>query len=123
MDAPTMYGHFYIRLGRATPRLALSPALLLLLAGCALGPSLALSGMDIVSYASTDQSLAGNAATTITGEDCAVIQLADGRSHCLSQEEQEALLAAQRRYCYRTLGSVTCYNIRDPYGDGAQPIQ
>ncbi len=123
MDARTMYGHLSLRTGRATARLALAPALLLLLAGCALGPSLALSTMDVVSYASTDRSLAGNAASSITGDDCAVVQLADGQSLCLNEEEQQAMLAAQRRFCYRSLGAITCYAVRDPYGDGAQPIQ
>ena len=123
MDAGTMYGHISFRRGRASARPALVSALLLLLAGCALGPSLALSGMDVVSYAGTDRSLAGNAASSIMGKDCAVVQLADGQSLCLNEEEQQALLAAQRRYCYRTLGAITCYAVRDPYRDGAQPIQ
>jgi hypothetical protein len=118
-----MDGHLSIRRGSGFMRLALLTVPLFLLAGCALGPSLALSGMDVVSYASTDGSLAGNAASTFSGEGCAAIQLSDGQTHCLTEAEQQAFLDAQRRYCYRTLGSITCYTVPDPYGDGAQPIQ
>ncbi len=123
MNARAMRRHISIHTAREAARLAPLAALLLLLAGCALAPSLALSGMDVVSYAGTDRSLAGNAASAMSAEDCAVVQLADGQSQCLNKEEQEALLAAQRRYCYRSLGAITCYAVRDPYGDGALPIQ
>jgi hypothetical protein len=123
MSARNMNGHISFHSGSVVARLALAPTLLLLLAGCALAPSLALSGMDVVSYASSDRSLAGNAASSLTGEECAVVQLADGQSYCLSVEEQEAVLASQKRYCYRTIGTVTCYKVLDPYGDGARLIQ
>jgi hypothetical protein len=68
MNARTMRRHISIHTAREAARL-------ILLAGCALAPSLALSGMDVVSYAGTDRSVAGNAASAMSAEDCGAAHL------------------------------------------------
>ena len=81
------------------------------LCGCeaAVGPLLAVSAGSIVLV---KRSPVDVVASAVTGLDCSIVRLADGRSYCKPPEPPPAA----PRYCTRSLGRVDCWAMADPFG-------
>lgn len=97
---------------------------LLSLTACGGGPALtiAMLGVDGISYATTGKSLTGNVVTKMMGRECEPFNLLNSKSVCSEDSKTEQakaeLLAASNQppvYCYRTLGQVACHSEPDPW--------
>lgn len=98
-----------------------APLLALTLSACDPTSQALLAGASLVSIANTDKTLTDHVATWAFDEDCSTVALANGEDYCkpiVTDEERAAAEAAARArlastYCYRTLGTVTCYQQPD----------
>jgi hypothetical protein len=80
----------------------------LALAGCA-DPVVLVGGASAISLINTDKTLVDHVAS-MGPEDCSTVRYTQGDVWCLPDDE--GLVApepAQTKYCYRTLGKVSCY--------------
>ncbi len=90
----------------------------LVLQGCT-GTELVLVGgvATATSFAYTDKAPSEHVADMVTGLDCGVIHLEQGKKYCIDPEA-EAELARERMapplYCYKTIGKVECFATPDP---------
>lgn len=100
--------------------IALAVAALVGLNGCIAG-SAVMTGAEMASVVNTDKTLVDHAASWITGKDCSSIHSANGYSYCDEPYVDES--AAVPRYCYRSLGAITCYDRPDPYGTHAARVE
>ena len=93
-----------------------------LLQGCVLGTSFLGSAAIIsgTSFVHTQNLPTDTIAEAVTGYDCSFVrQLKDGGTLCRNPHKE---YVEAPRYCYRELGTVTCYNKEDPYNTGAKAI-
>lgn len=98
--------------------------LALLLGGCGIGgvePTfLAMAGAT-ATVINTDKLPTDFIAEAVTGLDCnSVRQSRDGGALCRSPHRE---VIERPIYCYRSLGTVNCYDEPDPYRDGRQPVK
>ena len=89
----------------------------MLFAGAACDPAttLVVAGANVISIIDTDKTLTDHAASWVTGEDRSTREALDGRPYC--REEYiplEPAAAEAEVYCYRSIGSIVCYNEPDP---------
>ncbi len=82
---------------------------LLMLGACGAVPPFAI--LDGASVVGTDKTLGDHAISLYTGKNCATIRIDRGETYC----EEDAVVPAQVIYCYKTLGSATCYDRPDPH--------
>lgn len=95
------------------------------LSGCVLltGPGLFAAGMATI--INTKKTPSDHAVSWMTGQDCSSVKYSQGRAYCAPTEEAKARADGRPfddddrpetygPYCYRTLGSVTCYREPDP---------
>ena len=87
---------------------------MLLLSSCsALAPPVA--AIEGISAVGTGKTLSDHVVSYYSGKDCSIVRQSTGRSYC----EEEENNPAPKVWCYRTLGSVSCYDRPDPH-DGKQ---
>jgi hypothetical protein len=97
-------------------------ALLANLTGCAAlaaTPAIAVyAGVEGVALNQTGKLASDHVVSAITGQDCSFLRYKDTGNYCLSAAEIAGQEARERRdlsgYCYRNLGTVTCYGTPDP---------
>lgn len=77
------------------------------LTACAEG-ALVLAGASAASLINSDKTLVDHVAS-LGPEDCSTVRLSQGDVWCLPDDEELASPPAQAKYCYRTLGQVSCY--------------
>ncbi|MBL6959039.1 MAG: hypothetical protein ISR52_08660 [Rhodospirillales bacterium] len=53
-----------------------------------------------------------------SGKDCSSTRIEDGKAYCLDDENNPT----RQVHCYKTLGKVSCYEKKDPHGDGQQEV-
>ena len=95
------------------------------LSGCVLTTAPGMALASITSVVTTDKTFGDHAVSLATGDDCSTVAYSQGRKYCV--DDSQALTAADTAiygpsghygeigpFCYRTLGSVTCYNHPDP---------
>lgn len=105
-------------LGTAKLTLAVSAAILL--AGCGAETGFAVATGAAATVMSTKKLPTDLVADAVTGLDCnSIRQMEDNGTYCRSPDQR---VIEKPKYCYRTLGVVSCYATEDPYGDGTQPI-
>lgn len=80
--------------------------LLVGLGACA--PTEMVTPADVALLPLTHKTGADLAMGTIRGKDCSTARYANGGQHCVDATAQPP--ARTSLYCYRTLGSVTCYD-------------
>jgi hypothetical protein len=112
-----------MRLGilRVRPLSLTAPLLALGLAGCDPASQAMLAGASLVTFVHTDKTVGDHVATWALDKDCSTLTLANGEGYCRDFPSQEALAAAEAEaeaartatYCYRTLGTVSCYSQPD----------
>jgi hypothetical protein len=88
------------------------------LAACSPASTAFLTGASLVSLAYTDKTLGDQAMSYAYKEDCSILYLADNKPYCQKIETEadrykELATLAASRYCYRTLGGVSCYDRPD----------
>ena len=115
-------------MGRFLPgKLRIQSCLFLLLTGFVLSgcgsvatPILALSGATATTI-NTNKLPTDHIADYFTGQDCnSVRQSKDGGPLC---RPYELGVIEEPRYCYKSLGTITCYTEPDPYRDGRYYVQ
>lgn len=83
-------------------------------------PLLALSGATATTI-NTNKLPTDHIADYFTGQDCnSVRQSKDGGPLCRPYEQG---VIEEPRYCYKSLGTITCYTEPDPYRDGRYYVQ
>ena len=114
-------------MARIIASLTLALALSGALSGCgalATGPGLAF--LTLTTFVTTKKTPTDHATTWLTGQECSSLAMTKGEDYCqpmgddVSDQADTALYADSGQYvgsspfCYRTLGSVTCYSRPDP---------
>ena len=110
-------------------RLASLSVVLLGLAACDPASQGALVGVSIVSLIHTDKTLTDHVMSSIEDQDCSVLHVVDKEPYCQDKPGAEAPLDSNdsvdqaRSYCYRTLGSISCYRQPDAMASGYARVQ
>lgn len=89
---------------------------LLILSSCALAPPIA--AVEGVSAVATGKPLSDHVVSYYSGKNCSSVRKSTGRSYC----EEEELNPTPRVWCYRSLGSINCYDRPDPYGGNQRKV-
>lgn len=108
-----------------------APLLALALAACDRASQAMLAGASLVTYVHSDKTIGDHVATWAFDKDCSTLTLAQGEGYCkdwgseeeLAAAEAEAVAAQASTYCYRTLGSVSCYREPDPHASSAVRVR
>lgn len=85
------------------------------LPGCA-GMGLAFVGANMATLMHTDKTIPDIMLSEQRGKDCSLLHAANNEPYCQSApEDPRQVLAklAETRYCYRTIGAITCYDRPD----------
>ncbi len=98
---------------------ALLPALSLVLLSACTAPTVAtgvpgVAQLDMMTVVGTDKTILDHVVSYSSGKDCSYVNVEKGNEYC---KEDEKVIKPQV-YCHNTLGSVTCYERPDPYGNG-----
>lgn len=91
---------------------------LILLGGCGLIPGI--GQVEAVSTMGTSKTFSDHIVSIASGKNCSSVRRERGLTYC---EEDEPRPPPVSRHCYRTLGSVTCYDRPDPYAGRLQPVE
>jgi hypothetical protein len=94
----------------------LLPWLLLPLAACG-DPTGALVAVNVASVAVFQRAVPDLVISAVTGKDCSVVRLDQGKSYCAAQQPPPA----RPPYCTRSLGAVDCWS--DPENLPGPPPQ
>jgi hypothetical protein len=70
--------------------------------------------LDMMTVVGTDKTILDHVVSYSSGKDCSYVNVEKGNEYC---KEDERVIKPQV-YCHNTLGSVTCYERPDPYGNG-----
>ena len=114
-----------IRLALAAPLLAAG------LAACDPATTAVVAGVSLVSFVHTDKTLGDHFATWAFDQDCSTLTLANGEGYChdhvteeqLAAEEAQARAELAATYCYRTLGTISCYQQPDEMASSAARVR
>ncbi len=71
-----------------------------------------------VSTVLTKKTVTDHIVSLASGKNCSTVRVDRGQSYCVEDE----INPPPKVYCYRTLGSVSCYNEPDPYKGGQKAI-
>ncbi len=98
-------------------RFAAAIAVVVLLGACssALTPYAMVNGAFLMA---TDKTMEDHVVSLASGKNCSTVRADTGRSYC----EEDELNPSPAVYCYRTLGSVTCYDRPDPHNGRHQRL-
>ena len=96
-------------------RAALILASLIGLSGCDAGTTAVLAGAGLATFVHTDKTVTDHAVSWATEEDCALLHAANAEPYCQARPEPRARMTetTAASHCYRTLGTVTCYDRPD----------
>ncbi len=84
--------------------------------GCANIPAFA--GAEGVSAVLTKKTVSDQIVSFTSGKNCSTARVDRGQSYCVEDE----INVQPKVYCYRTLGSVSCYDEPDPYNGGQRAV-
>lgn len=73
---------------------------------------------DVLTVVGTDKSIIDHVVSYSSGKDCSTVRREKGLHYCVEDEPD----VTPEVYCYNTLGTVTCYDRPDPYGNGSQKV-
>ncbi len=91
------------------------PLLVLGLAACSPADTAILVGVSTISYLATDKTVPDHIVSQVLNKDCSSTRLINDGKLCAEETVATTVASAIPTYCYRTLGSVSCYASRDPY--------
>jgi len=91
------------------------------LAGCDPASQAVLAGASLVTFVHTDKTFGDHFSTWAFDKDCSMLSLANGEQYCSEFVTEEEIQAAEAEaaaqlaatYCYRTLGSINCFQQPD----------
>jgi hypothetical protein len=102
---------------RRPPLIAALAASALALSACA-----AVSGgASVVSLIATKKTIMDHVVSFALEQDCSTIQFERGEPYCSDPNEPGPVQPVY--HCYRSLGEISCYEIADPYRDGAAEVR
>ncbi len=84
-------------------------------------PFLAVVGGETMSLSTTDKTLGDHLASAVTGKDCSTFEAREKRPYCQPYKEK-ADPSINDPHCYRTLGSVDCYDRTYKYPTPSQRV-
>ena len=76
--------------------------------GCASGDFVLIEGVSVMA---SEKTFTDHLVSWVSGKDCSIVRTEQELEYCL---EDEPPILKPRVYCYRTLGSVSCYDRPDP---------
>lgn len=95
---------------KLSPRIPVQLIFILILSvslgGC--GTFVALEGASLVA---SDKTASDHLISLVSGKDCSVVRTERGLAYCV---EDQPPIIKPRVFCYKTLGSVSCYDQPDP---------
>lgn len=94
-------------------RFVAAMALTLLLAACA-----SWAVVDGLAIIGTDKTLEDHVVSFSSGKNCSIVRTERGLTYC----EEDQVVPVAPIFCYRTLGSVTCYDRPDPHRGRHQKV-
>lgn len=104
------------------PRLVLIVLFALALQGCA-AAAVTFAGANVVSLMQSDKTAVDHGVSLIVDQDCSVLYAAEQEAYCrplpASGPADEVAALAERLYCYKTRGGVSCYD-RPDFGASAE---
>jgi hypothetical protein len=86
------------------------------ISGCSMVPTFAAA--EGVSTVLTKKTITDHIVSLASGKNCSTVRVSRGQSYCVEDE----INPPTNVYCYRTLGSVSCYNKRNPYNSGQKAL-
>lgn len=89
---------------------------LLLLSACSFVPPVA--AVEGISTVGTGKPLSDHVVSYYSGKNCSSVRSNTGRSYC----EEDEVNPTPKVWCYKTLGSVSCYDRPDPYHGNQRKI-
>ena len=110
-------------------RLASVCLVALSLGACDPASQVALVGVSVASLVHTDKTITDHVVSSIEDKDCSVLHVVDKEPYCQDKLGFEENLDANdraeqaRSYCYRTLGSISCYRQPDAMASGYARVQ
>lgn len=108
--------------GGAKALFALMP-LSLLLPACTPEDGVLMVVGSAISMIATNKTIPDHVLSQVLNKDCAASRVVDGVSKiCLDENPPTTVAQAAQTYCYRTLGTITCYNSPDPYAARATEV-
>ncbi len=75
-------------------------------------------GAEAISVIGTDKTVVDHIVSIGSGKNCSTIRREQGRSYCVEDEPQ----IRQNIYCYKSIGTVTCYDRPDPHNMGHERV-
>ncbi len=91
--------------------------IVLLLSACtALVPPIA--AVEGITAVGTGKPLSDHIVSYASGKNCSIVRSSTGRSYC----EEDELNPSPKVWCYRSLGSVDCYDRPDPYNGNQRQL-
>lgn len=97
-------------------RLLVISGVLFLLGACGAVPQLA--GIEAVGTVTTGKPFSDHLWSLYTGKDCSSIRVYNGQTYC----QEDEIVPQPVLFCYRTLGTVTCYDRPDPHKGRYQKV-
>lgn len=93
-----------------------------LVSGCSggIGETAALAAGTVAVVINNDKLPTDYIAEAVTGLDCNSVRKSVDKGPLCRHHKEE--IVERPVYCYRTLGTITCYNEKDPYGTGQQQV-
>ncbi|HLN24597.1 MAG TPA: hypothetical protein VK558_11495 [Patescibacteria group bacterium] len=64
--------------------------------------------LDGVSIINTKKTIDDHVVSWVTGQDCSTVRASRGEAYC-EETPKPGPMVVQNSYCYKSLGSVTCY--------------
>jgi len=99
---------------RTRARVLLVPAVLLM-AACSPTQTAVLAGTSLISLLETDKTVPDHIMSQVMNKDCSSERLIKDGKMCLDENRPTTVAQSIPSYCYRTLGTITCYTSPNPY--------
>ncbi|MBB4268181.1 hypothetical protein [Roseospira visakhapatnamensis] len=103
-------------------------ALLVMLGGCdtmydvAVHPvTLGAAAVSVATVVVTDKTVPDHVVSLVTGHDCSLVRYSTGGYYCVQPLPANTPVET-RLYCYRSIGSITCYDNKLPGEDNRMVI-
>ncbi|MEM9682572.1 MAG: hypothetical protein AAF942_04840 [Pseudomonadota bacterium] len=94
-----------------------------LLVACGSPATFYVGSAVLANFVYTDKLPTDYLAELATGEECSLLKSQEDGGPFCRESFQERIVYEAPLYCYRTLGEITCYNKRNPYGPTSTEVR
>jgi hypothetical protein len=74
---------------------------------------------EVISLVTSDKTIGDHIISLYSGKNCSTLRVENDLTYCVEDEPRPQ----KNGYCYRTIGSVTCYDRPDPHNGGYQEVE